>query len=281
MPFFILMKKLSVEKIIELSLLEDIGSGDITTVGISASEKEISAKIIAKQDGILAGIDIVCKIFKTVDSKITCSKNAQDGDFIRNEDEVLVLNGMSSSLLKGERVALNFLQRMSGIATLTRKFVDKISHTNAKILDTRKTTPLLRELEKYSVKIGGGYNHRMGLYDAVLIKENHIESAGSISKAVTQIINKNPDIFIEVEVKNLSELKKVLDLKVDRIMLDNMSITKILQAVEITNGKAELEISGGINLNTIRKFAETGVDYISIGMLTHSYKSLDFSMLFK
>lgn len=275
------MKKLSVEKIIELSLLEDIGSGDITTVGISASEKEISAKIIAKQDGILAGIDIVCKIFKTVDSKITCSKNAQDGDFIRNEDEVLVLNGMSSSLLKGERVALNFLQRMSGIATLTRKFVDKISHTNAKILDTRKTTPLLRELEKYSVKIGGGYNHRMGLYDAVLIKENHIESAGSISKAVTQIINKNPDIFIEVEVKNLSELKKVLDLKVDRIMLDNMSITKILQAVEITNGKAELEISGGINLNTIRKFAETGVDYISIGMLTHSYKSLDFSMLFK
>ncbi|MBC8313101.1 MAG: carboxylating nicotinate-nucleotide diphosphorylase [Candidatus Cloacimonetes bacterium] len=275
------MKKLSVEKIIELSLLEDIGSGDITTVGISASEKEISAKIIAKQDGILAGIDIVCKIFKTVDSKITCSKNAQDGDFIRNEDEVLVLNGMSSSLLKGERVALNFLQRMSGIATLTRKFVDKISHTNAKILDTRKTTPLLRELEKYSVKIGGGYNHRMGLYDAVLIKENHIESAGSISKAVTQIINKNPDIFIEVEVKNLSELKKVLDLKVDRIMLDNMSITKILQAVEITNGRVELEISGGINLNTIRKFAETGVDYISIGMLTHSYKSLDFSMLFK
>jgi len=181
--------------------------------------------------------------------------------------------------LKAERVALNFLQRLSGIATLTRKFVDATKDTNAKILDTRKTTPLLRELEKYAVRMGGGYNHRMGLYDAVLIKDNHIAAVGSVTQAVKRIRKAIPDAFIEVEIKNLEELEEAIDNKVDRIMLDNMDSEAIRRAVKIVNRQVELEASGGINLENVKEIAGTGVDYLSVGAITHSYQSCDFSLI--
>jgi nicotinate-nucleotide pyrophosphorylase (carboxylating) len=281
MPFFVTMNTLTIDEIIGLSLAEDIGTGDLTTESLNIQGKEAEAEIIAKQDGILAGIDIAIKVFKTVNSKVVCIKNARDGEFIKKNNRVLSIKGKNTSLLKAERVALNFLQRMSGIATITRQFVDKVSNTGVEILDTRKTTPLLRELEKYAVRMGGGYNHRMGLYDAILIKENHIKSVGSITEAIKRIRSRNANLFIEVEVKNLNELKEAIEQKVGRIMLDNMSISEIKEAVRIVGGTVELEISGGVNIKDVKKLAKTGVNYISVGALTHSYNSLDFSMLFK
>jgi nicotinate-nucleotide pyrophosphorylase (carboxylating) len=273
------MEKLDTKEIIKYSLLEDIGTGDITTDNLSISHKIADAVVLAKQDCILAGMDVAIQVFTTVDSDIKFTRKNRDGDFVKQGTTVLELRGNICSILKGERVALNFLQRLSGIATLTRKFVTATEKTKARILDTRKTSPLLRELEKYAVRMGGGYNHRMGLYDAVLIKDNHITAVGSITQAVNQIRNANPNTFIEVEVKNLEDLKEAIDNKVDRIMLDNMDLEMIGKAVKITNKQIELEVSGGINLENVKEVAATGVDYISVGAITHSYKSCDFSLL--
>lgn len=273
------MEKLDTKEIIKYSLAEDVGTGDITTDNLNISHKIADAVVLAKQDCIIAGIDVAIRVFNTVDSDIQSTKRNSDGDYVEKDARVLLLHGSISSLLKAERVALNFLQRLSGIATLTRKFVEATKGTNAKILDTRKTTPLLRELEKYAVRMGGGYNHRMGLYDAVLIKDNHITAVGSITQAVKTIRDALPNTFVEVEVKNLEELQEAIDNKVDRIMLDNMNPETIRKAVKITNKKVELEVSGGINLENVKEVAATGVDYISVGAITHSYQSCDFSLL--
>jgi len=273
------MGKLDTKEIIKYSLAEDVGTGDITTDNLNISHKIADAVVLAKQDCIIAGIDVAIRVFNTIDPDIQSTKRNSDGDYVEKDARVLLLRGSISSLLKAERVALNFLQRLSGIATLTRKFVEATKGTNAKILDTRKTTPLLRELEKYAVRMGGGYNHRLGLYDAVLIKDNHITAVGSITQAVKTIRDALPNTFVEVEVKNLEELQEAIDNKVDRIMLDNMDPEAIRKAMKITNKKVELEVSGGINLENVKEVAATGVDYISVGAITHSYQSCDFSLL--
>lgn len=237
---------------------------------------------MAKEEGVLAGIDVVCEVFKMLDPEIKFNKLLNDGDKFKNGMKLLEIYGSLRAILTGERTALNFLTHLSGIATLTSRFVEKVKGTKAKILDTRKTIPGLRELAKYAVKVGGGENHRFGLYDAVLIKDNHIAVAGGIREAVERVrksylVSRSPS-FIEVEVENLAQLREALSCDVDRIMLDNMNVEDIKKAVEITNGKVELEVSGGVNLDNVRKIAETGVDYISVGSITHSAKSIDMSL---
>jgi nicotinate-nucleotide pyrophosphorylase (carboxylating) len=272
---------MNISKIVKLALTEDIGTGDITTEYLDLDKKITSAYLIAKQDGILCGLDIAFLTFRKVDEHLKCVAYKRDGDTVKSGDTLAKVEGYSSSILQAERVALNFLQRMSGISTLTKCFVDKIKPYKAKLLDTRKTTPLLRKLEKYAVKTGGGFNHRAGLYDMILIKENHIRAAGSIAQAVAMAKQHNTSYKIEVEVSNLTELDEAVNSAVDRIMLDNMSIKKMKEAVKKYGGKVELEASGNVNLDTINEIAATGVDYISCGSLTHSYKSLDISLLFK
>ena len=225
---------------------------------------------------------MACEVFKVLDSGIRFNKFLSDGDKFKPGVKLLEMHGSLRTILTGERVALNFLTHLSGIATLASHFVEKVRGTKAKILDTRKTIPGLRELAKHAVKMGGGVNHRFGLYDAVLIKDNHIASAGGIREAVERVkessICPSSSSFIEVEVENLAQLKEALSCDVDRIMLDNMNIEDIKKAVEITDGRAELEVSGGVNLDSVRKIAETGVDYISVGSITHSAKAVDMSL---
>ena len=272
---------MTIEDIIKLSLEEDIGTGDITTEYLDLAKKNASAQLIAKQDGILCGLQIAFQVFKTVDNDVKCVAYKKDGDKVKSGDLLAKVEGYSHSILQGERVALNFLQRMSGIATMTREYVDAIKPYAAKLLDTRKTTPLLRALEKYAVKVGGAYNHRKGLYDMVLIKENHIRAVGSITKAVEKVKKQNTSYKIEVEVTTLTELSEALKCKVDRVMLDNMSLDMMKLATVKFAEKIELEASGNVNLETINQIAATGVHYISCGALTHSYKSMDISLLFK
>ncbi|HOJ37453.1 MAG TPA: carboxylating nicotinate-nucleotide diphosphorylase [Ignavibacteriales bacterium] len=264
------------------ALNEDVKTGDITTEAIFTNNEIGKAKLIAKDSGILAGIEIFELTFKLVDNNIKVGTFKKDGEIIRKGDTIATLEGSISSILIAERTALNFLQRMSGIATTTNIFVDKTKHTKAKILDTRKTVPGLRLLDKMAVKIGGGENHRIGLYDMFLIKDNHIAGAGSITKAVEKVIEykkkNNLNALIEIEVKNFDELNEAMSLPVDIIMLDNFSIANLKKAVEIVQNKFKLEASGGINMNTLVEVAETGVDYISIGALTHSVKAMDISL---
>ena len=266
---------------IEQALLEDIGTGDITTDYLDLGHKNVNAFIIAKEDGILCGIDIAKEVFRMIDPEIHLVAYKKDGDKVVKGDDVLKISGMSKSILKAERVALNFMQRLSGISTMTGKYVDEIKETEAKLLDTRKTTPLLRYFEKYAVRTGGGYNHRFGLYDMVMIKENHIRSVGTITDSIRTIKNKNSTYKIEVEVTNLDELEESVLAGADRILLDNMSLEDMSQAVEQYGKRVELEASGNITLETIKDVAETGVHFISSGALTHSYKSLDLSLLVK
>ena len=272
---------MSIDEIIKKSLEEDIGYKDITTENLSLQNTIATADFIAKSSGIIAGINIAKKVFFYVDSDVTFTISKEDGDVVKKGDLIAFVTGNAASILKAERVALNFLQRMSGIASLTHKFVKETEGFSAKILDTRKTTPLLRELEKYAVKTGGGYNHRFGLYDMVMLKENHIRSAGSIAKAVNLIKENDVTHKIEVEVTNIEELKEAVKAKVGRAMLDNMSVEDMKTAVKLFGDKIELEASGNVSLKTVRKIAETGVHYISSGALTHSYKSLDISLLFR
>ncbi|MBI1912437.1 MAG: carboxylating nicotinate-nucleotide diphosphorylase [Deltaproteobacteria bacterium] len=267
------------ELLIKAALAEDIGGGDITTSAIINHKQAGSAIILAKEDFVLAGLFIVEKVFNYLDKKTVYKANFKDGDFVKKGDVVATLTGKLDVLLIGERVALNFLQRLSGIATHTREFIKKTDKTNARILDTRKTTPCLRLLEKYAVKAGGGYNHRFGLFDCVLIKDNHIAAAGSITNAVKMVNKKYRDsILVEVETTNFKEVREALACGADIIMLDNMDIPKIEKSLKIIKNRALVEVSGGINLDNVGKVAKTGVDFISIGALTHSARAVDISM---
>ncbi|MCB5259796.1 MAG: carboxylating nicotinate-nucleotide diphosphorylase [Candidatus Cloacimonetes bacterium] len=269
------------DEIIRKSLEEDLGSGDITTRYLDLDPVINTAYMIAKAEGVLAGTGIAIQVFKAVDPELKITLYRKDGDDVHPKDEIMRIEGKPSSILQAERTALNFLQRLSGIASQTRRMVIAMSGTNTKLLDTRKTTPLLRSLEKYAVRVGGGLNHRHGLFDMIMLKENHIRAAGGITKAVTKINAQNASYKVEVEVTNLAELEESVTAKVDRVMLDNMSIKDIKTAVKRYGKKVELEVSGGVNEDNIMQYAKTGVHFISSGSLTHSYKSLDISLLFK
>ncbi|MEK6599922.1 MAG: carboxylating nicotinate-nucleotide diphosphorylase [Deltaproteobacteria bacterium] len=268
-----------IQDIIETALAEDIGSGDVTTMAIADKNDEGAVEIIAKENLVVAGILIAEAVFKTIDKKIEFKPFVTDGDNVRKGKAIAKVSGKLSTLLAGERVALNFLQRLSGIATLTRLFTDKIKGFNIKILDTRKTTPGLRILEKYAVRMGGGWSHRFGLCDGVLIKDNHIAAVGSVAEAVLRARDNAPkNMLIEVETKNISEVKEALLAGADVIMLDNMKPAAMRQAVKIVGKTALVEASGGVNLKNIRAIAKTGIDFISVGALTHSARAVDISM---
>jgi len=272
-------------KIVDLisrALSEDIGSGDITSRAILEPGKEINAQLIAKEDCIVCGLWVFEKSFFLMENNIRVKAYCKEGDSLKTGKMVAEITGLAEPVLSAERTALNFLQRLSGIATSTRACVDAIRHTKAVILDTRKTIPGFRILDKHAVKIGGGQNHRMGLFDMVLIKDNHISAAGGIKKSVQMVRKRFADKYkIELEVKNLEELKEALTLKVDRILLDNMSIEDMTQSVKMSKGKIKLEASGNITLQNVKAVAETGIDYISVGSLTHSVKATDYSLLIK
>lgn len=268
-----------IERVILTALKEDIGVGDITTNLLIAKDQKAKAFFLAKENGIIAGLVIAKMVFQKLDKKIVWKSFVKDGDFVSAGKRIAEVKGSLRALLTGERTALNILQRMSGIATVANNFVKIVNGTNAKILDTRKTVPGLRMFDKYAVKIGGGTNHRFGLFDMVLIKDNHIKAAGGITNAVAKIrkgITKK--IKIEVETSNLDEVREALKNKVEIIMLDNMPVAMMKEAVKIIAGKAKVEASGNVNLKSIKAIAETGVDYISVGALTHSVKALDISM---
>jgi nicotinate-nucleotide pyrophosphorylase (carboxylating) len=268
---------------IKRSLQEDIGSGDHTSLASIPAGKQGKARLIFKENGIVAGLDLALQIMKTVDENLQVEFFKKDGDFVNYGDIGFHVTGSVHAILASERLLLNCMQRLSGIATQTHHIVEKVKGTNAKILDTRKTTPGLRLLEKWAVKIGGGYNHRFGLYDMILLKDNHVDYAGGISVAVNNSVSylkkHNLNLDIEVETRNLDEVKEALALpEVKRIMFDNFTPAVMSQAVLLVNKQKETEASGGITLENIREYAETGVDYISVGALTHSVKSLDISL---
>ena len=274
------MNKFIIEEIIKKGLIEDINYFDAAT-DLLIPEKQISkAKLIAKADGIVSGIEVFEMVFKLIDSEIDFKSVFKDGDHVTHGDVILTMIGKTQTILKGERLALNFLQRMSGIASLSNRYSQAVEGISVRVVDTRKTTPNLRILEKYAVSAGGCYNHRFNLSDAMMIKDNHIQAVGSIKKAIEKGKQLIPHTMkIEVEVKNLDELKEALDAGADIIMLDNMTINEMKQAVIIADHQAIIEASGGIDLNNIREVALTGVDIISVGALTHSYQSLDISLL--
>jgi nicotinate-nucleotide pyrophosphorylase (carboxylating) len=265
------------DDIIQLALDED--GRDITTEAIFSEYSSVQAVMKAKADGIIAGVQVVKRVFTLVDPSISCIFEVHDGQSVVAGSKIAVISGPARGILKAERVALNFIQRMSGIATSTATYVKCLEGTKARILDTRKTSPGQRVLDKMAVRLGGGNNHRMGLFDMALIKDNHIDAAGSIKEAVDKLRKASPGVFIEVEARGLDDVKTLLELNVDRIMLDNFSTKDLEQAVILVNGRIPLEASGGITLDTIRKVALTGVDYISVGEITHSVKALDISMI--
>jgi nicotinate-nucleotide pyrophosphorylase (carboxylating) len=265
--------------IVERALKEDLASGDLTTRLLFPKAIKAEAVIRAKQEAILAGLPVAKAVIKKVDPKLKFESLAQDGDRLPSGTEVARIAGDGRPLLKGERVALNFLQRLSGIATLTAQFVETVRGTKATILDTRKTTPGLRELEKYAVRMGGGRNHRMNLSDGILIKDNHIALAGSLKRAVEEARRKAPrGLKVEVEAANLKEVEEALSARADWILLDNMTISQLKEAVLLINGRALTEVSGGVHLNNVGEIAAVGVDFISVGALTHSAPAVDLSM---
>jgi len=271
-----------IRKIIETALAEDIGTGDITTGAIVGSELAGKAQAWAKDDFVVAGIDIFKEVFCCLDDRTQFQLRASDGQLVKKGDVVAEISGRLFYILQAERVALNIFQRMCGIATLTRKYVEAVRGTKAKILDTRKTMPGLRVIDKMAVSIGGGFNHRMGLYDGVMIKDNHIAAAGNITAAVeAQRKRLAHTLKIEVETKNLCEVQEALDCGVEIIMLDNMALEEMKKAVELIAGRALVEASGNVNLQRVGAIAATGVDYISVGELTHSVRAADISLLIK
>lgn len=284
--------------LIDVALTEDVGVGDVTTAAVVPKGRKGLAEVIARDGGVIAGLEFTQNLFKKLDKDLKIETELQDGQKIKEGEVVLTIEGGLESILRGERVALNFLGRLSGIATLTSKFVERIKGTESKILDTRKTTPGMRLLEKYAVTVGGGENHRFGLYDMILIKENHLTACGGIEAALRAArlyvdeyegqTKGRHSLKIEVEVKNTEELKEALKFSPDIIMLDNFDVEEIREGVEIARrfeaqeGRApKLEVSGGVNLKNVREIAETGVDFISVGALTHSPKTLDFSLLIR
>lgn len=271
------------DKIIANALLEDIGSGDHTTLACIPSDAIGKAVLLVKQEGVIAGIEVACKVFDAFDPALSVDIKINDGTRIKPGDQAFIVAGKQQSILQTERLVLNIMQRMSGIATRTAIFVGEVAGTGAKILDTRKTTPNMRLLEKEAVRIGGGYNHRMGLYDMILIKDNHIDYAGGITQALDRTIKylntKNLDLKIEIEARSLDDVREILKHGgANRILLDNFAPELIKEAVILIDGQVETEASGGIELKNIRKYAITGVDYISVGALTHQIFSLDMSL---
>ncbi|MBK3519788.1 carboxylating nicotinate-nucleotide diphosphorylase [Carboxylicivirga marina] len=272
-----------IDQFIDVSIREDIGDGDHSSQSCIPSDARGKMYLLVKEDGILAGVEVALRIFNKVDSEINTELFIKDGASVKVGDIVMNVEGRVWSLLQAERLVLNVMQRMSGIATRTAEYVDRLQGTNTRVLDTRKTTPGMRYLEKEAVKLGGGVNHRMGLYDMVMLKDNHIDFAGGIEKAVQQVklylADKGKDLKIEVEVRNWDELEEVMRVGgIHRIMLDNFSIAETKKAVDYIDGKFETESSGGITIDTLRDYAECGVDYISVGALTHHIKSLDLSL---
>jgi len=276
------MEYFSIDAILKNALLEDIGRGDITTLSVISSEHKSTAVLIAKEDFILAGIPFAEKIFKLINPEIRFKANKKDSDRVKKGAVIATIRGNTRSLLMTERVALNLLQRLSGIATLTNRFMKCVNGLPVKIVDTRKTTLGLRFFEKYAVRVGGGYNHRFGLFDGILIKDNHIVAGGGIKNTVRSARQKaHPLLKVEVEAKNIREVREVLSAGADAIMLDNMSLKEIKRAVKIIRQKRPetiIEASGNVNRENVRKIAETGVDLISIGALTHSAPAVDISM---
>lgn len=269
-----------IEKLIEMALAEDIGSGDITSQAIIDKDKKVKAEIIVKENGIIAGLPLAEIIFHVLDKSIKFKSLVKDGQKVKKGTKVADIYGNARNILAGERLALNFLQRMSGIATETAKYVEQIKGTKAQILDTRKTMPLWRGADKYAVLAGGGVNHRMGLFDAILIKDNHIAIAGGINEALERCQGvKASSVSIEVEVKNIKEVKEAISAGAKRVLLDNMNIKSIKEAVKLCKkAKVMTEASGGVNLSNVKAIAKTGVDFISVGALTHSVKALDVSL---
>ena len=272
-----------INKIIDNAFIEDIGDGDHSTLSCVSEEAHGIAKLLVKDTGVIAGVELAELIFKRFDKGLEIEVFIKDGEYVKPGDIVFEVKGKSRSILTTERLVLNFMQRMSGIATQTNAIVKLIEGTNAKLLDTRKTTPGIRYMEKWAVRIGGGHNHRFALYDMIMLKDNHIDYAGGIEAAITKtkqyLKEIEKDLKIEVEVRNLSELEEVISVGgIDRVMLDNFSPYEIESAMKIIPKEFETEASGGITINTIRSYAETGVDYISVGALTHSAKSLDMSL---
>jgi nicotinate-nucleotide pyrophosphorylase (carboxylating) len=259
------------------ALKEDIGGGDVTTARTIPSDRWLAGEFLVKAPGVIAGLRVVGWVFEALNGSIEYRALGTDGDPVQPGDVVALVRGKGGSVLTGERVALNFLQRMSGIATMTRRYVDAVAGTGAVILDTRKTVPGLRMLDKWAVRLGGGQNHRMGLYDMVLIKDNHIRAAGGISAAVASV-RQDCELLIEVEAETLDQFEEALALDVDRIMLDNMGTQQLQEAVKRAGGLVELEASGGITIDNVAEVARTGVDYISVGALTHSVAALDVSL---
>jgi nicotinate-nucleotide pyrophosphorylase (carboxylating) len=268
----------SIKDSIKAYLEEDLGVGDVTTNAIVPEDHVSKARIIAKEDGIIAGNMFAAGVFMLLDNQFRYEDVASDGEGVKRGDIIAIVRGKTRAILSGERVALNILQRLSGIATLTRRFVDAIEGTETKILDTRKTSPGHRIAEKYAVKMGGGTNHRVDLSEMALVKENHIAVAGSIKEAV-KMVRAYSKVPVEVEVKNMTELKQALAEDIDRILLDNWDIESTREAVIFVNKRIPLESSGNMTLERVSEFAKAGVDFISIGALTHSFKSLDISLL--
>ena len=276
----------NLNELIQMALREDIGDGDHSTLSCIPTTAQGTAKMVAKQDGILCGAEVGRRVFHQVDANLKVMLLKNDGDEIRKGDVVMLVEGSSGSILTAERTALNFMQRLSGIATETHRMVAMLEGLHTRLLDTRKTTPNMRLLEKYAVACGGGTNHRIGLYDMIMLKDNHIDFAGGIEAAIDRTRNylkeKNKDLKIEIEVRDLDELERVLAHGgVDRIMLDNFDISTLREAVRRIDGRYETEASGGITDQTLRSYAETGVDFISVGALTHHIKSLDLSLVKK
>ncbi len=271
------------DRLIELSFAEDIGDGDHTTLCCIPESEIGKSRLLIKEKGILAGVRVAIEVFRAFDPDLKVEIFKNDGDLVQPSDVAFIVSGSVRSILQTERLVLNIMQRMSGIATITNRYVDLLKGTKARVLDTRKTTPGMRMLEKEAVRIGCGVNHRIGLFDMILLKDNHVDFAGGIENAIRRAQNylkeKGKNLQIEIEVRNFDELNEALRVGgIQRIMLDNFTPEKTREAVQIVNGRVELESSGGITFDTIRAYAETGVDYISVGALTHSIKSLDMSL---
>ncbi len=277
------MNRLLLKEFVDNALKEDIGDGDHSSLASIPASARGKVQLLVKENGILAGVEVAKAVFEELEPGILIEQFLNDGAQIKPGDIVLTVEGKVHTLLKAERLVLNIMQRMSGIATQTKVYAERLEGLHTKVLDTRKTTPGMRMLEKEAVRIGGGMNHRMGLYDMIMLKDNHVDFAGGIEKAITAVHNylksTGKDLKIEIEVRSIAELNEVLRIGgVDRIMLDNFDIATTRQAVALIAGKYETESSGGITLDTLRDYAETGVDYISVGALTHHIKSLDLSL---
>ncbi len=272
-----------ISELISLAIKEDIGDGDHTSLACIAKESTGKAQLLVKEEGIIAGVRIAEKIFKEINDTLIVTRFIDDGTTVKQGDIIFEVYGKILSILQAERLVLNIMQRMSGIATQANTYVKKLTGLSTKILDTRKTTPGMRMLDKEAARIGGAYNHRIGLFDMILIKDNHIDFAGGIEKAIDKtqeyLRNKNKSLAIEIEARSIEDVKKILSIgRVNRILLDNFSIKDTQTAVKLINGKIETESSGGITLENIRSYAECGVDYISVGAITHQIKSIDLSL---